>query len=53
MPYKCVIVDDEPLAIKLIENHIAKVDSLEVVATCNSAIKAFEIIHTTAVDLLF
>lgn len=53
MPYKCVIVDDEPLAIKLIENHIAKIDQLEVVATCNSAIKAFEIIHTTEVDLLF
>ena len=53
MPYKCVIVDDEPLAIKLIENHIAKVDSLKVVATCNNAIKAFEIIHTSAIDLLF
>lgn len=53
MSYKCVIVDDEPLATKLIANHIAKIDTLEVVAICNSAIKAFEIIHTTQVDLLF
>ncbi|CAM1344312.1 LytR/AlgR family response regulator transcription factor [Tenacibaculum amylolyticum] len=53
MPYKCVIVDDEPLATKLIANHIAKIDTLEVVAICNSAIKAFEVIHTTQVDLLF
>lgn len=53
MSYKCVIVDDEPLAIQLIASHIAKIDALEVIATCNNAIKAFEVIHTTPVDLLF
>ncbi|TCI85260.1 LytR/AlgR family response regulator transcription factor [Tenacibaculum sp. M341] len=53
MPLKCLLVDDEPLAIKLLENHIAKIDSLEVVATCNSAIKAFEKLNTETVDVLF
>lgn len=53
MKIKCLIVDDEPLAVRLIENHIAKIDLLEVVATANSALKAFEILNTEKIDLLF
>ncbi|NQX81634.1 MAG: response regulator transcription factor [Flavobacteriaceae bacterium] len=50
---RCLIVDDEPLAIRLIVNHISKIDYMEVVATCNSAIKAFEILNNEDIDLLF
>jgi two-component system, LytTR family, response regulator len=53
MKIKCLVVDDEPLAVRLIENHIAKIDALEVVATANSALKAFEILNTQEIDLLF
>lgn len=53
MKIRCLIVDDEPLAIRLIEKHISQIDSLEVVATCNSALKAFEILNTKEIDLLF
>jgi len=53
MKVRCLLVDDEPLAIRLIERHIAQIDSLEVVATCNSALKAFEILNTQEIDLLF
>ncbi len=53
MKVRCLIVDDEPLAIRLIENHIAKIESFEVVATCNSALKAFEILNTEKIDLMF
>ena len=53
MKTRCLIVDDEPLAIRLIEKHISQIDSLEVVATCNSALKAFEIVNTQEIDLLF
>lgn len=53
MKIKCLVVDDEPLAIKLIENHISKIDALEVMATCNSALKAFEILNTQEIDLMF
>ena len=53
MTYKCLIVDDEPLAIKLIENHISKIDAITVVATCNNAIKAFEILNTQEIDVMF
>ncbi|MDD7913703.1 LytR/AlgR family response regulator transcription factor [Polaribacter ponticola] len=53
MKTRCLIVDDEPLAIRLIEKHISQIDSLEVVATCNSALKAFEIVNTQEIDLMF
>lgn len=53
MALKCLLVDDEPLAIRLLENHIAKIDALEVVSTCNSAIKAFEKLNTEQIDVLF
>ncbi len=53
MKTKCLIVDDEPLAIEVIENHISQFDNLEVVATSRNAIKAFEILENEDIDLLF
>jgi DNA-binding LytR/AlgR family response regulator len=53
MKVRCLIVDDEPLAIRLIEKHIAQIESFEVVATCNTAMKAFEILNKESIDLLF
>lgn len=48
----CIIVDDEPLAIKLIETHIAKIPQLEVVATCQNPLDAFSVLKKERVDLL-
>lgn len=53
MKIKCLLVDDEPLAIRLLENHISKIESLEIVAACNNAIKALEILKTEPIDLMF
>jgi len=53
MKLKCLIIDDEPLAIKVIEQHIAHVDLLEVVGTCDRAADAFTLLKTKAVDLIF
>ena len=50
---RCLIVDDEPLAIKLIETHVAKIPQLEIVATCQNALDAFEILKKETIDLLF
>lgn len=50
---KCIIVDDEPLAIEVIENHLSKFEDFEIVATCNNAVSAFEIIRKKQVDLIF
>lgn len=53
MKTRCVIIDDEPLAIELIESHITQLEHLEVVATFKNALNAFEFIKSNHVDLLF
>ncbi|MCG8306577.1 MAG: response regulator transcription factor [Cytophagales bacterium] len=53
MKTKCIIVDDEPLAIEAIRMHIQKTDSLKLVGTCSDAIKAFDLLRNTSVDLMF
>lgn len=50
---RCLIVDDEPPAIELLEKYVSMVDNLEVVGTCQSAVKAFDMIDQLAVDLMF
>lgn len=50
---KCIVVDDEPLAIELLEGHIQQFAQLELVATCWNAIEAFEIVKNTPVDIIF
>ncbi|MGB0525326.1 MAG: LytR/AlgR family response regulator transcription factor [Flammeovirgaceae bacterium] len=53
MKTQCLIVDDEPLAIELLETHLALLDQLELVASCTNAIQAMEVIQHQHVDLLF
>lgn len=53
MSIKCVIVDDEPLAIEILQSYVDRVESLELVATCNNAVQAFDILKKEKVDLLF
>ncbi len=53
MRTKCIIVDDEPLAIEIIESYIQKIDNLELVAKCSTAIEAFDILSTKKIDLIF
>lgn len=53
MSYTCVIVDDEALAIELIETYLKKLPHFEIVARCKNAIEASTILSNTKVDLLF
>ena len=53
MSLQCFIVDDEPLAIEVIENHIKKVDGLRIAGTFNNAIEAFDELYRTQVDVIF
>lgn len=50
---KCLVVDDESIAIKGIINYIGKLDFLEVVDSCSSALEAADILKTTEIDLMF
>jgi len=53
MKTKCLIIDDEPLAIEVIESHLGHFEDIETVAKCNNAIEAFNIIKQKQVDLIF
>ncbi|UPZ17410.1 LytR/AlgR family response regulator transcription factor [Flavobacterium humidisoli] len=50
---KCVIIDDEPLAVDLLQDFVKKVDALELVSTFNNAIDAVSFINQNNVDLVF
>lgn len=50
---KCVIIDDEPLAVDLLVEFVGRVDSLELVATFTNAIDAVSIINQSEIDLIF
>lgn len=52
-PIKCLIVDDEPLAIELIKNHLSQIPNMELVATCQHAMMAFEVLKKEPIDLMF
>ena len=50
---KCIIVEDEVLAQKVIESHLAKIKSFELVATCNNVPEALEVLNKERVDVIF
>ncbi|GAB3943612.1 LytTR family DNA-binding domain-containing protein [Spirosoma harenae] len=52
-PIRCLLVDDEPPALAVIESHISMIDGLEIVGKCYNAIQAFSVLQNTPVDLLF
>jgi len=53
MNYKCLVVDDEPLALDIIENYISKIPELELAKTCNNAIEALETLRNEDIAILF
>ena len=53
MKIKCIIIDDEPLAIKIIENYLTDFKQFELLATFNTAIAALPIIDKDDIDVIF
>lgn len=50
---RCLIIDDEPLAIKLIRSHLSRLDCFEVAGECRNALKAIEFLRHEKIDLMF
>ncbi len=50
---RCIAIDDEPLALELLEDNISKVPFLKLVAVCDNAIEAMKIMQGQDIDLLF
>lgn len=53
MKIRCLLVDDEPPALAVIQSHIAAVPHLEVVGLCYNAVAAFQVLQKLPVDLMF
>ncbi|WP_167615691.1 LytR/AlgR family response regulator transcription factor [Maribellus sediminis] len=51
--YRCLIIDDEPIAIRVIRNHLASFSDFEVVAECNNALEAISVLSKEKIDLMF
>lgn len=49
----CLVIDDEPLAIKLIEDHISKVDFLKLVGVNTNPLEALIQFNQQPADLIF
>ena len=50
---KCMIVDDEPLAVRMLENYIARTEGLKLTASFNDPVRALQAFDELEVDLLF
>ena len=51
--YKCIVVDDEELARRLIKRHLSELEDFELVASCESAVEAIKVIQEESIDLMF
>ena len=50
---KCLAIDDEPLALEIIEAHIGKFEHVKLVGKCSNALEASEAIRRDKPDLIF
>ncbi|HEY0678727.1 MAG TPA: response regulator [Chitinophagaceae bacterium] len=49
---RCLLIDDEPLALQLLTSYVEKLEYLELAGVCNNAIDALNFLQKTKVDLL-
>lgn len=53
MAINCLLIDDEPLAMTILEDYIANIPTLNLVGKCKNAFEAAELIRTESIQLLF
>lgn len=53
MNIRCMIVDDEPLSQKVIQKYLKDIPYLELIATCNHAMEAMELLNKENLHLIF
>lgn len=50
---KCIAIDDEPLALELIEDFCSRIDFLDLISICSNAIEAINELNKGLIDLIF
>ena len=53
MQFSCIIVDDEPRAIEIMEEYVERVESLNMIASFRNPVKAFDFLKQQKVDVVF
>ena len=53
MNLRCLIIDDEPPAIKLLAKYISSINGLKIVGQCRNAFEALNVLHNNQVDVIF
>lgn len=53
MAISCIIVDDEPLAIEIVESYLEKIEQIRLLGTFRNAVDAFAFLQQQPVDLIF
>lgn len=53
MTIKCMIVEDEPLAVEVMEDYISQIPFLQLEVVCNDAICAMQALREKQIDLMF
>ena len=49
----CIIVDDEPLAIEIVESYVSRIEQLQLIGTFRNAVAAFTFLQENPIDLIF
>ncbi len=50
---RCIIADDEPLAIEVIESYLQNIGGFDIIAKCPNALTAYQVMQEKTVDLIF
>jgi DNA-binding LytR/AlgR family response regulator len=53
MKLRCLLIDDEPPALKVLESYMSQINGLEIVGLCRNAIEALDVLHQRSVDVIF
>jgi DNA-binding LytR/AlgR family response regulator len=53
MKLRCLLIDDEPPALKILARYVSAINGLEIVGQCRNAIEALDVLRQKTVDLIF
>ncbi len=53
MKLRCLLIDDEPPALKVLTSYISAINGLEIAGQCRNAIEALDVLHQKTVDVIF
>jgi DNA-binding LytR/AlgR family response regulator len=53
MKLRCLLIDDEPPALKILASYISNMNGMEIVGQCKNALEALDVLNQHTVDVIF